>query len=844
MLRITQELAARFAAPLEGGWARRIVVWLDEDGEFADAVSEAAPQGVRLLVMEENRSFALRRQIESDYAQENILLYCPTAFERPQDNWLLDVFLYSESFRADYWSLLFAEMGIENTRPMRDYARGAKAFFRSRERREKLRALGGKIADVSALREGMLQVACGLKGGGLCAVLRAVLACDPDEENAPLLAMEKLCGPDAFWEAVAETYGYTGARKAGQLAAYLLVCAASSGSAGKALAGLPGSGGDAPAAYGFFVEALREDRDGLLRLCHAVEEEYGVASRLVKLERAELLAHAVFPCADALLLLALLDAFADGRLNPDEAEATLAVRRGMPWFSLYAPYYDALRALTDMQLFYQANRQGFHFASADATWRAYEKTLHAMDQAYRRFVIAYQAALREGIFQLEDDLKAASDAAERLYKNWYLAELCALWSEQLAAMDGELALRAAPQEQFYSKYVKAAPGRVFVVISDALRYETAAELTARLNARFSGNAQVSALRAAYPTVTPVGMAALLPHLSLTLEDDMRVRCDGMSAHSGGREAILQAACPQSATIEYEALRQMNRAERAELVRGLKIVYIYHDAIDRAGEAGNDVFAACEQAMDELTQLMRILVGEMSASTVYITSDHGFLYTRAPLEEYDKAGRELVGDDALVYARRHAIVRGTAKSDALLALPLTLLGRPEWTALFPRGNLRFRLQGGSGTYMHGGLSLQEMAVPLIAYENKRAGQKGYQPIDRVDVVLSSAARKISNNIFTLTFYQAQPCSQKMQPRTVAARMEDAQGNPVSDAHRIVADSATTDNSQRAIRATFRLTGSEYDRRAAYFLVMTDEQTGETLAKEEFTIDIAFAQDFDF
>lgn len=121
-------LEKRFRAPLKDYYKRRIIVWKDEEGEFADTVAELSLNNARILIMRKDAMFELRRQIEVDYAEENLLIYCPMAFEKPQDNWLLDVFLYSEEFRADYWSLLFAELNIENTRPMRDYARSVSRF--------------------------------------------------------------------------------------------------------------------------------------------------------------------------------------------------------------------------------------------------------------------------------------------------------------------------------------------------------------------------------------------------------------------------------------------------------------------------------------------------------------------------------------------------------------------------------------------------------------------------------------------------------------------------------------------------------------------------------------------
>ena len=71
---VRQELLRRFAAPLPEYYTRRIVVFRDDQGGFAADVEQMELPGVRILIMRENEWFTLRRQIESDYAQENICL--------------------------------------------------------------------------------------------------------------------------------------------------------------------------------------------------------------------------------------------------------------------------------------------------------------------------------------------------------------------------------------------------------------------------------------------------------------------------------------------------------------------------------------------------------------------------------------------------------------------------------------------------------------------------------------------------------------------------------------------------------------------------------------------------
>ena len=70
------------------------------------------------------------------------------------------------------------------------------------------------------------------------------------------------------------------------------------------------------------------------------------------------------------------------------------------------------------------------------------------------------------------------------------------------------------------------------------------------------------------------------------------------------------------------------------------VYVYHNQIDARGDKAsteNEVFAACEEAVDEIFALIKRLT--VSANTIHyiITADHGFLYKRDKLQESDKIG---------------------------------------------------------------------------------------------------------------------------------------------------------------------------------------------------------------
>lgn len=838
-------LNARFSEPLKEYYSRRVIVWKDEDGEFADEISQMTLDHARILVMQKDHLFEIRRQIEVDYANENLLIYCPFAFSKPEDNWLLDVFLYGEEFRADYWSLLFSEIHVENTHENREYARAVADFFKSKERTGKFAALREKYSTPKDIRNGVFGVLCGIKSWGIADTVRTVLCCE-DAEHHPLKAIEKYCGEDAFWKAVEEAYGYNGKRDLEILTCYLLVSAAMNTTDASAFTGLPGNSAYASQAYAFFWNWQREDKESLIEAYKRIERNYELAEKLYNLDRDVLMKLGVLPGADHALLRSSLKSFAENHFNTDDAETLLRERADMPWHEEFKAYYHAIDELKKMTIFYQAHRDGFHADAPETLWKNYTATLYKMDQYYRNFCNAYEKALDDGIMGLEDDLKNAAGAAERLYKNWFLYELNGCWTDQLDQISDLYSsmLMVPNQKQFYGNHIKHEDSRSFVIVSDALRYEVAMELTERLNGKLAGNTECTSMIGTYPTITPVGMAALLPHLKLTMSDDLRIACDDLPTEAADRGKVLRAASQNSVAVDFDAFRQMNRSQRQELIRPASVVYLYHDVIDKAGEAGGNVLKACEQAMQELAQMVRILANEISASSIYITSDHGFIYSRSPLDEYEKTDKEVVEGDLLVYKRRFAIVKDWRFDARAISMPLKHLNREDLTAVFPRGGMRFRMQGNQSPFMHGGLSLQELVVPLIHYQSKKAGQKGFQAITKADVELLGDNRKISNNLFTLTFWQKQACTGKTLPRQTEVHFEDVNGTVISDEHKIAFNSSAEENNERTKKVFFRLLGSGYDRLTDYYLIMKDIEDDQQILRIPFRIEIVFAQDFDF
>ena len=447
------------------------------------------------------------------------------------------------------------------------------------------------------------------------------------------------------------------------------------------------------------------------------------------------------------------------------------------------------------------------------------------------------------------------EKAEGLYKNWFLGQLGENWSKVCAEeMERYGKILEVPQQtDFYKSKVKDADNRVFVIISDALRYEVAADLAEQLRRETKSQVDLSSMQSIFPTITKFGMAALLPHEKLSVKfqgNIVDVFADGKGTESHDRDRILKSDREDSVALKYTDLVTAKRSERSAWVKSKNVVYIYHDTIDEASHTSDTlVFPACDDAMEELKNIVRIITSDFGGTNIMITADHGFLYTYSPLTEDDKADNAGFKNRIIEYGRRYAIMMKDSKPEYLQYVKF-LDGNTDYEAYAPKENVRIKMNGGGLNYVHGGISLQELCVPLIEYHFLRNQSKEYQrnkeayDTKPVEISLLSATHKISNMIFSLNFYQKEAVGDNRTAAVYQIYFTDGKGKQISDVQKIIADKTSENGQERTFRCSFNLKSLKYDNKEIYYLVIAEEG-GEIKAQEEFQIDIALAvDDFDF
>ena len=302
--KIIQDLNRRFAAPLPEFYQRRIIFWYDEDKEFEDKLDEVVLENAKVIALTGNNAFSVKKLLSVDDLTTNYLVYSPCVYNRPDDNWLLDVELYSEEFRADLISIWMDEMGLISNPAMRKQVKNYRAYFNAKDRRLKV-STQNKVPETPAqLHMAVMAAICGLKDAQPNMILRSVFQAGLDLNNNTVYQdFVKYHADAAFWAMVRQGCGFVEEEPdLGRLAIHLLLTAATRTMRQEYLAGLDG----------FISEWLHSDNiPQLYDVARYVEDEARLYQRFEKLTVEDLVGTECFPCINEVILTKLMTEISD-----------------------------------------------------------------------------------------------------------------------------------------------------------------------------------------------------------------------------------------------------------------------------------------------------------------------------------------------------------------------------------------------------------------------------------------------------------------------------------------------------------------------------------------------------
>lgn len=763
----------------------RLVFWYDATGEWSETF-HAYPDTKVVKLPVDGNDFGTKVRIVRDPDREaRFLVYIPTVRPADADNWLLDLLLQGYEYKADKASLALQEVGLpyEFLHLAEEHA----AFFRSAKRVQALKELLAKDDQSRDIRLKMMSVLADTAVEVDAMLLRFLQG----NEEAELMAMdpvtECLGSPaltEPFWKEVARLFGYQAGSPSLRDFAVTLFRAANP---------LDGQVALHPHAR-VFLQRWKDSQTysaSFRQWSHQMEKELQIAAALGGWDERKTLGDAdTFEIFEKLTLHRLCQSFAKGAAALD-LRAVVQERRTSFWRALHEHGYAALEQAVELrELMGSADLK---VDSVAGGFGRYVASWWKIDQAYRRCTWNLR---RYGQVQLMEQI---SQWVERSYVNNFLLPLADRWSDQVRGLKSWECEGIRSQRRFFSHYVQpflTKGQKVFVIISDALRYEAAAEYAQRLRSANRWTTEIDALLGVLPSYTQLGMAALLPGQDLAVDPlTATVTIDGQSASgTANRSKILNLACGgRAAGIQAEEFLELNtKTDGRTLMRDHEVIYIYHNVIDKTGDApGTEAktFDAVEQAFDELDLIIK-KVANINGSNMLLTADHGFLFQQDDVAD-DDATVLPAASEWTFRNRRFSLGRGIASDTKTKVFDSTSLGvSGDWMAAFPLSLGRFPLQGSGKRYVHGGISLQEVVVPVIRIHKARTDDTG-----KVEVELMRVPPKITTGQLSIALLQDRPAAGKVLPRTLRVGIFAKDGTVLSEIKTQIFDSKETEARQR-------------------------------------------------
>lgn len=776
----------------------RIICWRDTKCELHDDFEALNLPGIEKIEVQNNEFSVMHRVLRAE-PKKKFLIFSSGPVPKDSDNWLLNLELTYDVFQADQASLWLSELGLgyEFSKLTEEHPQ----FFTSSKRRLALKKILGEHDSENTIRMKMLAVSVGSERR-LDWILEKLLQELAEDKNCKYTEIERYNLADFLWKKTAEHYGYTSQNPSVKDFAFRLYHACF----------LMSLSSDCPQEIRLNDEALvflkrskdsRQNGNAFETCSDMVADTLGnaITEVLAKCDLSVISSLDVFKEIDRYILTALANGIISRTLPAVECSNIIRERRQTFWYKKLEHAYLALD-YASMFLSVQ-NATKITVDSLANGFECYTKQYFQLDQLYRKFIYHANAANQN------DLLKNIYELVENFYSNNFLLPLSNLWQDKLSAYGTWPIPGPKPQEKFFSQYIENIldkDKKVFVIVSDALRYEIAEELQRKITLEDRYTAELEAACGVLPSYTTLGMAALLPHKNLELtcsNNAVAVSADGLSTlGSVARAKVLASKVPHSSVLTAEELNSLTRDDGRALFRDNDVVYIYHNTIDATGDdlaSEGKTFEAVENAITEIIGMLKRLTG-YNVTNIIVTADHGFIYQNRELPNDEFLSGEPAGADIAKVNRRFVIGKNLSPVDGLQKYNLeTLELQGNCEVQIVKSINRLRVKGSGSRYVHGGATLQEIVVPVLKINKKREGDLSY-----VDVDIISGMQVITSGQMAVRFYQQQPVEGKLLPRKLEVALYSQDDKLISDKHELLFDLTGKEPRDREITCGLVLT----------------------------------------
>lgn len=801
----------------------RIVFWYDKKRELRaefDAIDIFDVEKIEIL----NNEFGIKYRVLRECPTQKFLLFHDGPQPDDLNNWLLDILLANGEFHADQNAIWLSEMdlGHEFIRIVEEHT----IFFNIAKRRETLKKILAKGDTENRILLKMIAI-CVNTEPQLDEIIVSLLEEYSRQKNEKFDLILQ-CGLDTLlWQQMNRHYGYESSTPGMRDFAIKLFKSCYDMGIGNT--------GSLTTDSLVFLKRWKDGRynqEAFNLISSQCAKDLKIKEELEQCDYRDIVEIDYFSLIDRKITKSLIEMVEKRTISVSDCEVIVRQRRLSHWYDENEDIYLAI--LHAAEFLHAIDESDLNMSSLTDGIQRYTRIWSRIDYLYRKFIYHTKKCSQITFFDKLNDM------VENHYSTSYLLKLNDNWQQYV---DECIEWEADPvlmQRRFYNKKINEiinSNQKVYVIISDALRYEIGEELVNIIRKEDRYDAEIEPMLTMLPSYTQLGMAALLPNKEIYFADNSTgaVYVDGHSTQgTANRTKILNKTKSGTAlAMKAEEFMSQTREEHRNLLRDNNLIYIYHNGIDAVGdksETEEKVFDAAEESLDTLIKLIKKLTGA-NATNIFVTSDHGFIYQNKAIDESDFLSVDASGVEILYRDRRFVIGKKLDPHSSFKLFKMADIGLTgDMEVLIPKSINRLRLKGSGSRYVHGGASLQEVVVPVIKINKKRQTD-----IRNVDVdILRGATAVISSGQISVAFYQVDAVTEKVQARKLRAGIYTQDGKIVSEQHELLFDITSDNPRDREKNVRFMLTRDADEANNQDVILRLEEQIAGTSHFREYKV----------
>ena len=828
------------------GEGRKLVFWYDEKQEFLLEIEGLGLENAKLLILREDELFKTKVLLEREDRETNYLIYAP--FKRPKNkgNHLADTIMYSKVFLTDWISVIMQNLEIKDE--LRETLQKHGKFFEAKDRREKFEEFVDYFKPMTEeeIEIIMMRILTNSKIGdfeGFEDVVRILIMDINRKESKYLSEFRKYNLEEKFWEFCKLKFGYVDEKPN---LTKLLIGIFLTYVSEKVKKELPKQFNEfnKKGTVVTFLSRLNNSSRYKNEFKNLASEVYSLINGdnyFKNFLPEHILELDIFDFPDEKIINWIIERITDENFSVKLQDTSikdiikLRKEKNIGNENLQTEYKI-------LEYAYEGIKNTKFETCNDFVeiTDSYAKKNYMIDTYYRKFCYYY-----DKLMENNEKYNKLLNLLEIKYTDKFLNPINIKFNELIDYKN--ISKKINLQRDFYKNYVEPNKNRIVVIISDALRYETAKELLYKMSKDEKMNAEMEYQLGIIPSITKLGMAALLPHKKI----EVKVEKTGFSVlvdekpcnNMEKREKILKSYDEDSAALDFDKVFKSSKDELREMFRNKKKVYIYHNQIDSTGDRANtenEVFKACYEAIEEIMNLVKKLRVE-SINNIIITADHGFIYKRRMIEEFDKIENFTNRKD--IINRRYIITENDYSEIGINEVKLSDIlndKNEKLKVISPNTSNVFKISGGGLNYCHGGISLQELIVPVIKVKTT----KGSVDTELVKINMISEISKITSLKVSLEFLQKNAVTDIIKPAEFQIFFVDNNDNIISNIENYRADSEENKTEKRISKFKFTLKNRKYNKNENFYLIVKNKETEMEEIRKKMIIDVLFSDDFGF